>query len=122
MLEQNVIMQLKYKFDSINGNADKFDESDIINKTLVKNAERRLFKDLKLYAEGKKEFDHIIRRLDDLDKQKSNLKSKDKLKDFKGVIDTWDDLDEEVKREFISIWNIKVLVSKETAAVRFSGD
>ena len=122
MLEQNVIMQLKYKFDSINGNADKFDESDIINKTLVKNAERRFFKDLKLYAEGKKEFDHIIRRLDDLDKQKSNLKSKDKLKDFKGIIDTWDDLDEEVKREFISIWNIKVLVSKETAEVRFSGD
>ena len=115
-------MQLKYKFDSINGNADKFDESDIINKTLVKNAERRLFKDLKLYADGKKEFDHIIRRLDDLDKQKSNLKSKDKLKDFKGIIDAWDDLDEEVKREFISIWNIKVLVSKETAEVRFSGD
>ena len=82
MLEQNVIMQLKYKFDSINGNTDKFDESDIINKTLVKNAERRLFKDLKLYADGKKEFDHIIRRLDDLDKQKSNLKSKDKLKDL----------------------------------------
>ena len=122
LLEQNVIMQLKYKFDSINGIADKFDGSDIINKTLVKNAERRLFKDLKLYAEGKKEFDHIIRRLDDLDKQKSNLKAKDKLKDFKRVIDTWDDLDEEVKREFISIWNIKVLVSKETAAVRFSGD
>ena len=44
------------------------------------------------------------------------------FKDFKGIIDDWDDLDEEVKREFISIWNIKVLVSKETAEVRFSGD
>ena len=57
-----------------------------------------------------------------MDRQRSNLKSKDKLKDFKEVIETWDDLDEEVKREFISVWDIKVLVSKETAEVKFLGD
>jgi len=112
-------MQLKYKFDSLNGIDNKSNESNIINKTLVKNAERRFFKDLKLYSEGKKEFDHVIRRLDDLDKERAALKSK---KDYRGVIDTWDTLDEEVKREFISIWNIKVLVSKETAEVNFSGN
>ena len=119
LLEKNVIMQLKYKFDSLNGIDNKSNESNIINKTLVKNAERRFFKDLKLYSEGKKEFDHVIRRLDDLDKERAALKSK---KDYRGVIDTWDTLDEEVKREFISIWNIKVLVSKETAEVNFSGN
>ncbi|MBK50536.1 MAG: hypothetical protein CL768_05890 [Chloroflexi bacterium] len=122
MLEENVVMQLKYKFDSINNTEDRLEELQIINKTLVKNAERRLFKDLKLYSDGKKEFGHIIRRLADLDNQRSNLKSKDKLKDFKEIITNWDDLDEQMKREFISVWNIKVFVSKETAEVKFWGD
>ena len=122
MLEQNVIMQLKYKFDSINNIGDRLDEFQSINKTLVKNAERRLFKDLKLYAEGKKEYDHIIRRLKDLDQQRVNLKSKDKLKDFKDIIHNWDTLDEQMKSDFISVWNIKVFVSKETAEVKFLGD
>ena len=120
LLEKNVIMQLKYKFDSLNGIDSKLNESNIIRKTLVKNAERRFFKDLKLYSDGKKEFDHVIRRLDDLDKERLALKSKDKIKDYREVIDTWDTLEDEVKREFISIWNIKVLVSKETAEVNFS--
>lgn len=118
MLEQNVIMQLKYKFDAIN-DSKVLNESNIKNETLVKNAERRFFKDLKLYSEGKKEFDHITQRIGDLDRQRLALKSTDSLRDLKEVINSWDTLDEEVKREFISVWNIKVLVGKETAEVIF---
>ena len=110
------------RFETTGSFGDRLDEFQSINKTLVKNAERRLFKDLKLYAEGKKEYDHIIRRLKDLDQQRVNLKSKDKLKDFKDIIHNWDTLDEQMKSDFISVWNIKVFVSKETAEVKFLGD
>ena len=74
---------------------------------------------MKLYSEGKKEFDHITQRIGDLDRQRLALKSTDSLRDLKEVINSWDTLDEEVKREFISVCNIKVLVGKETAEVIF---
>ena len=92
MLEQNVIMQLKYKFDAIN-DSKVLNESNIKNETLVKNAERRFFKDLKLYSEGKKEFAHITQRIGDLDRQRLAFTSPDSLRTYKEDINRWDPFD-----------------------------